>query len=184
MQLSETMSGEHPNYQILDDALSPSLYDALCELVQSPGWQFGHRSNSDGPEQFWWRPLDRDVEPHIALKELGPWLESTAAAGYRIQRIYANGQTAGLDGRIHQDSSQAGAFTLLVFLVSSWKPEWGGEFVLHPEGQDPIFIHPKPNRAVLFDGTIPHMGRAPARGCYELRVTLAFKLEENPTSST
>ena len=184
MQLSETMSGEHPNYQILDDALSPSLYDALCELVQSPGWQFGHRSNSDGPEQFWWRPLDHDVEPHIALKELGPWLESTAAAGYRIQRIYANGQTAGLDGRIHQDSAQAGSFTLLVFLVSSWKPEWGGEFVLHPEGQDPIFIHPKPNRAVLFDGTIPHMGRAPARGCYELRVTLAFKLEENPTSST
>ena len=29
MQLSVGMYEEHPNYQILDDALSPSLYDAL-----------------------------------------------------------------------------------------------------------------------------------------------------------
>ena len=178
MQLSVGMYEEHPNYQILDDALSPSLYDALRGLVQSPGWQFGHRSNSDGPEKFWWRPLNNDVEPHIALKELEPWLKSTIAAGYRIQRIYANGQTAGLDGRIHQDSEKPGAFTLLVFLLPDWKHEWGGEFVLHPEGEEPIYISPKPNRAVLFDGTIPHMGRAPARGCYELRITLAFKLEQ------
>lgn len=170
-------------YAVLDDALSPALFEALCQLMQTPGWQFGHRSNSDGPEQFWWRRLDEAVEPHIALKELENWLQTRAGDGYQIQRIYANGQTAGLDGRFHADSQQAGDFTLLVFAIPEWKPEWGGEFVLRPEGREPIYILPKPNRALLFDATIPHMGRGPNRGCYELRVSVAFKLEAQNVKS-
>ena len=88
-------SEEHPNYQILDDALSPSLYDAryvgwCSRLAGSTGTVLiAMVPSSSGGVRF-----DNDVEPHIALKELEPWLKSTIAAGYRIQRIYANGQTA------------------------------------------------------------------------------------------
>lgn len=38
-------------------------------------------------------------------------------------------------------------------------------------------MRPEPNRAVLFDSRILHAGRAPARACQDLRVTVAYKLE-------
>jgi hypothetical protein len=38
-------------------------------------------------------------------------------------------------------------------------------------------VHPRPNRAVLFDSRIIHAGRAPSRSCTTLRVRVAYKLE-------
>jgi SM-20-related protein len=36
-------------------------------------------------------------------------------------------------------------------------------------------VLPRPNRAVIFNGHIPHSARSPALNCDQLRVSIAFK---------
>ena len=59
----------------------------------------------------------------------------------------------------------------------SWHPNYAGETVFfNDEGTDIIgTVYPRPNRMVLFSGSIPHVARGVSRVCPELRITLMFK---------
>jgi SM-20-related protein len=62
--------------------------------------------------------------------------------------------------------------------IPEWSEAWGGETLYQDEkGEVIAAIRPAPNRAVLFDSTIPHAGTPPSRAFGGLRVTIAFKLK-------
>ena len=87
-----------------------------------------------------------------------------------VQRIYANGQTAGQCGTSHTDD---GDFTFLYYPCLEWKLEWEGHLVFPTDDR---IIKYKPNRAVLFSGNQLHYANAPNRCYNDLRISLAYKL--------
>jgi Rps23 Pro-64 3,4-dihydroxylase Tpa1-like proline 4-hydroxylase len=107
-------------------------------------------------------------------------IRSDTGIDWVLDRVYANGQTYGLSGSIHQDAEgvEPGQYyTLLYYANNEWRPEWGGHTIFTTE-QGIVTRYPTPNSMVFFDSTIPHAGMEPTRHCPELRVTVAFKLHK------
>jgi AraC-like DNA-binding protein len=102
--------------------------------------------------------------------------EQLVGAPLVVLRQYANGHTFGQGGSIHTDDRREGCFTLLYYPMAQWEPAWEGETAFYQNQQAFKTITPKPNRAVLFDARIPHVGRAPSRACTALCISMAYKL--------
>ena len=107
----------------------------------------------------------------------------------KVERIYANGQTASQCGTPHCDE---GDLTFLYYANLEWNVNWQGHliFMEHNENHIPSMgadfapndmetsriISYKPNRAVLFPGSIWHYADAPSKFFNGLRISLAYKL--------
>ena len=66
--------------------------------------------------------------------------------------------------------------TVLVYLNAEWMPNWGGETIFYDDKLDAKkIVSLKPGRVVMFDGRIPHTGRAPNRITPYNRYILAYK---------
>ena len=66
--------------------------------------------------------------------------------------------------------------TVLVYLNAEWMPNWGGETIFYDHNLDAAkVVSLKPGRVVMFDGRIPHTGRAPNRVTPYNRYILAYK---------
>lgn len=146
------------------------------KTLESSGWKFGHYSSSkthgdDFP--FWQLELTDDsfFSEHLLNK-----IQELTNRKFKLKRVYANGQTHGLVGSVHQDDNIEGTFTFLYYANPTWRSDWGGETTFFTE--EIINNFPFPNSAILFDSRIPHFGNDPNRKCSALRVTVAFKLEE------
>ena len=107
---------------------------------------------------------------------------------FLIKRIYANGQTATMCGVPHPDD---GDLTFLYYPNPFWHPEDQGHLVFLSSDTDAEevievgvqtkdevdrIVNYKPNRAVLFPGSIVHYSDAPHRKFNGLRISLAYKL--------
>ena len=92
-----------------------------------------------------------------------------------VERIYANGQTAGQCGTPHYDD---GDLTFLYYPNHEWNPNWQGHLIFFDKDGDEVskIVEYKSNRAVLFPGTIKHYADAPSRFFNGLRISLAYKL--------
>tara|TARA_B100000530_G_scaffold49121_1_gene27405 strand:- start:199 stop:702 length:504 start_codon:yes stop_codon:yes gene_type:complete len=92
-----------------------------------------------------------------------------------VERIYANGQTAGQCGTPHYDD---GDLTFLYYPNNEWNPNWQGHLIFFDKDGDEVskIVEYKSNRAVLFPGTIKHYADAPSRFFNGLRISLAYKL--------
>lgn len=95
--------------------------------------------------------------------------------------VYANGQTFDQDSPIHRDNlPKKPGKTVVLFCNEYWASTWGGELTFFDTNKNEIIqaILPKPGRAVIFDGEIPHRARAPTIDSRQLRTTIAFKTIE------
>ena len=91
-----------------------------------------------------------------------------------VERIYANGQTAGQCGTPHYDD---GDLTFLYYPSPLWEISWQGHLMFMGENDEVVrVVEHKANRAVLFPGTIKHYADAPSRFFNGLRISLAYKL--------
>jgi SM-20-related protein len=160
------------------------------------GWKFGWRSSYNKADSFmfWhrhfggYRHSGGDANPYDCEPELEPfpiilafwrYLASDLLRGHRLIRCYANGATYGSDGTLHTDSKVPGTYTCVYYPHSGWHPDWGGETVFFNQEKTDIIasVYPRPNRMLVFDGTIPHVARGVSRTCPVLRVTLMFKTD-------
>ena len=89
---------------------------------------------------------------------------------YSAIRMYFNGQSYGMDGSFHSDNCDK---TALIY-VSPYDREWGGFTQIGEE-----IIAPVTGRMIIFDGMTPHKGFPFSRQDCPMRITLAFKLNEN-----
>tara|TARA_R100001591_G_scaffold55834_1_gene65640 strand:- start:2726 stop:3607 length:882 start_codon:yes stop_codon:yes gene_type:complete len=94
------------------------------------------------------------------------------------KRAYASGY---LHGTIHDLHTDDGAdqynkvFTIMFYLNKVWNITYAGETVFLHNNEMITSVLPKAGRAVLFDGSIPHLARDPSRICSELRMVATFK---------
>ena len=95
----------------------------------------------------------------------------------RIYKWHINIHPTGFDGMMHEDNYQE-CPTFLYFLAPFWDPEWGGEFIIYDQNKEAIDVCSfKPDRMIIFNGSLKHRGVACTRLSSLLRVTLAFQTE-------
>jgi SM-20-related protein len=179
--------------QRIDNLLPAEGHKQIRLLLFRPGWQYGWKSNpTKDVFSFWHKHFAGARRPDLEgqydcdeelsrnsplLHGLWKFLQRTTLRGHTLVRCYANAQSYGSEGTLHTDSTAADSFTSIYYPGERWAPNWAGETVFFNKEETDVIdcIYPKPNRLVIFPGTIPHVARGVSRSCPMLRVTLMYK---------
>lgn len=186
---------------VFDNVLTLDKQADLYAFLNAPTWAFGWKSEARTDMFSFWhkhfagnaRPdhldqggLEKPYECASELSRSAPlvheqWLRVSRLVKEKhvLVRCYANGMPYGSDGSVHTDSVTDRSLTLVYYPHPNWHPNWGGETVLFNGNHTDIVasIYAKPNRLVVFPGTIPHAARGVSRACPVMRITLVFKIE-------
>ena len=179
----------------MDNFFEKELQNKIFEKIKFSKWSYTGGSlknpiwHADNLEQ------DKFFSDHV--KEL--ILNKLNLVNSKCIRIYANGQTGGMNGDPHIDD---GHLTFLYFTNPTWNVDWGGHLAFlnilgkmydgdeygnasqswHdwdyiPSGEDEIekVITYKPNRGVFFPSNIVHYAMAPHTFFQGMRISLAYK---------
>ena len=170
---------------IYDNFFSENIRNEIYDfLIKEPIWSF----NTGGTEtdRIWHADnLEKntyfnDFIFNIICEKLN--------RNFLVKRIYANGQTATMCGNPHQDD---GDLTFLYYPNPFWDVKDQGHLVFLKSDTEVAgggtrtevdrIVTYKPNRALLFPGSIVHYSDAPHRKFNGLRISLAYKLESVDT---
>jgi len=156
----------------------------IQEYIISQNWQFGHVSASNDDQtnykKFWIMTLRNDP---VFTQYFFEKVKKIIGKNFTLLDVYFNGQTHGLSGSWHKDSTNDNEYTFLYYSNTDWKIHWGGETIFEIDNVIHHFL-PIPNTGLLFPGNVWHFANGPSRDCYDLRTTLAFKLRDETQSST
>jgi SM-20-related protein len=194
-QSNEILEFSRSDIQIYDDLLNPDEQAALLQYLSLPGWGFGAYSDpSKDASRYWYKHFagyfnkvenNGDIEAELERNSplvFNMWkqIRDRIFSGHALVRCYANGYPFGSEGSVHMDANVSTHFTGLYYPHLAWDANYAGETVFFDRGCRDIIasIYPKPNRFVVFPGTIPHVARGVSRRCRDLRITLMFKTEK------
>jgi hypothetical protein len=157
------------------DFLTQEKYNELIKIVENLQWIYaGHSTLDTSGNRFWYSEL----MGHPFFTEWLSEIEKPINKKFKIDRLYANGQTLGQDGSWHVDSNDnKDGYTFLYYFNDFNDVSLIGETYFVVDGE-PVAITPIPNSAVLFHHKYKHKGMAPRKGYNDLRVTIAIKLTE------
>jgi SM-20-related protein len=181
--------------RVYDDVLALEDQRRLFDFLRAPSWAFGAYSESGAnPSRYWYKhfagvvrdgaqtldgqAFERELTDNAPLvAALWQVLKVRELAGHDLTRCYANGYPLGAEGGVHFDSNIETHFTAIYYPHLTWSPNYAGETVFfEKDGSDMLAsVYPKPNRLVVFPGTIPHAARPITRSCPDLRITLMYK---------
>jgi hypothetical protein len=174
--------------QIFNDFLDPAEIDICKDIINSHNWGYGHTSvRSNFLSIPFWNMKLYDNE---FLKEtIKSKIEKVTNKKFKVILLYANGQTYGQDGSFHQDgdfkeeNSNFKKYTFCLYLTDfpiELCDIIGGNFEIKiPNINDyTISINPIFNRGIFFPSYYFHRGNSFNRFTHELRVSIAWKLEE------
>lgn len=169
------------------------MNDFLHADAGPAGWKFGWKSHEKSTTaSFWHRHFAGFVSfsetPYNCESQLAGFpiihslwrkLATNLLQGHRLIRCYANGHTYGNEGTLHTDTDDPYNYTSIYYPHSEWFPNWAGETVFFNQEKTDILaaVYPRPNRLLVFDGSIPHIARGVSRNCPMLRITLMFKTD-------
>ena len=173
---------EGRDVRVYDGLLKASEIQGLTAALQNGAFT---RTEFARPETAAFRHwvLNIAIEAAAELPVYQPTLAAAAEfapqTAWRIYRCYCNHAAYGDMLFTHTDCPPgAGELTALWFITPEWNVEWGGETLFFDSSMDAqVAVSPRPGRLVLFDGTLPHVGRPPNRICYVPRYTFAYKLQ-------
>lgn len=172
------------------DGFIPVDGSDLQSLFAGHAWSFGWKSNGKRDVNSFWHKhfienQDKSSQQRRDLYCEGRFPEidriwnlvknHVGRPVEKLHRVYANGLTYGLEGRLHTDSAHCNDVTALIYVNPFWVPAWAGETLFFGENGLTEAVTPSPGRLILFNGTTPHVARAPSRDCPILRITLMFK---------
>lgn len=164
-------------YTIYDNFLTRDEMIFTENYFKRPIWEFGHTStDSNSPQKWFIATLDHLPFFTELLKEK---IEQLINLKCSIERVYANGQTILNDGSWHEDCSDHGYITALLY-VSDIKRQNVEQIKGHTEFKingNIISLEPIKNRLVVFDSNIVHRGLAPNVPGF-LRISVAWKLKK------
>jgi hypothetical protein len=154
-------------------------FQAVSKTYGAAGWRFGGNSVDDQGFKFWHLDLIND---EFFTKTMFEKICQDTDQDWDLHRVYANGQTYGLCGDLHEDVTNVEPgkyYTLLYYANPKWENNWGGYTVfIDPATGGTFSRYPTPNSMAFFDSTITHAGLEPTRHCTDIRVTVAFKLSK------
>lgn len=163
--------------QVVDNFLTDKDIQKVIESSRHFKWEFGKTTVKNQGFKFWDCILNDDdlFKTYIFEK-----IEEYFKKKFTIIRIYANGQTYGLDGDYHIDSHEADTYTCLLYIgdITHQDVETVDGYTLFKQGEKVICIEPICNRCVLFKSCIPHKALAPSRNSNVLRISIVYKLKE------
>lgn len=166
------------NIQLYNGVFTKEHHEYIvAQTLLGSSWQFSGYSNSPNGSKFWYMDLSNN---EVFTKTLLQRIEELTEQQFELDKVYANGQTHGLSGEMHQDVMGGdGTWRTFIYYVGpEWKPSWGGATAFHEAETGGIqLIYPTPNAGILFDSAIWHQGQEPTRACHELRITVAWKLK-------
>ena len=182
MQATRRHNIEGREIRVYDGLLTPAEIGALAAAFEAGAFT---RDEYARPETMAFRHwvLKISMDTAVQLPAYKPTLAAaadiTSGTPYRIHRCYCNHAAYGDMLFTHTDCEPGDRdYTALWYIAPEWDVEWGGETLFYNSGMDAeVAVTPRPGRLVVFDGTLPHVGRPPNRVCYAPRYTLAFKLE-------
>jgi len=158
--------------------------ELFFRVVYTNRWQFGQVSDNkiepNYPQWFqgFYNLKERDYHdsaPDI-VRTLGDrFMSQFCDDSYTMVRNMASANTFGLDGDIHTDWPHPGeSITGVLYTDKTWELNWGGETVFYFDefARASVYI---PRKIVVFDGSIPHIGKGPQRRCREMRNIMAFQ---------
>lgn len=184
------------NIVILDHVLGDERRRRIWDFLDQPGWKHGAYSAAgpDAPRYFYKHFAgyqksaheDRDAEANAAeLAMMAPlvaevWqdLLRKPLRHQRLSRCYANMLPAGIGGGVHLDSDCKDHLTAIYYPQPDWCADHGGETLFFNRQASEVIkaVVPKPDRLVIFPGTIPHAARPIYGGAPDAtRITLMFK---------
>ena len=169
---------------VFDDFLSPEELEKCRKILSTPNWEYGHTSTTQIANNlstpFWYMEL---VNYDFFTHQIKNKIEKTLNKKYRINRVYANGQTLGQDGIYHQDSINENDITFCIYITTVPKeclPDVNGHILFQiPKMENFIVgVEPLMNRAVSFPSVYYHKGTTFCRYVQNMRICVAFKLQE------
>lgn len=178
--------------QAIDNFLPPDEHQAVWAFLCEGGWSFGAYSKDDGAKYFYKHfagfrktgaedrapsQIEDELKAHPLLHAVWSRLTAGAFAGHQLSRCYANGMPPGTEGGLHLDSNLPSHLTAIYYPHMAWDADLAGETLFYNATRDEVLaaVYPKPNRMVIFPGTIPHVARPISTRARDMRITLMFK---------
>ena len=180
--ISQFISYNKPNIRFplekFSNFLSVTDFNKVASFViNSKNWELSNRSNDTTPN-FWYLDLTQEKFFSEYLLKI---IIDVCKRDFTLKRVYANGQTYGQDGCFHQDDTEPGSLTFLLYInliEDNFLEKWGGETQF--KTQEGIISHlPVTNSALLFDSRLWHRGLGPNRHVDIMRITIAWKLKHS-----
>ena len=157
------------------DVFEPHQIETIWNFLCENKWEFWHQSRNDSTNFFWYMHL---LDNEFFTEHLFSQIEKRIGKDFSINRVYANGQTFGLDGEFHIDDKDENAYTFLYYANKEWDLAWGGEtIIIDPEGKINT-VYPSPNLGVVFPSNWLHVGKSPSKQFSDL-ITIAYKLKKD-----
>lgn len=172
--IAEELPRSPPDIIKVKNFTSPDEWKIIQENMPSAPWllQGNSTSGTKDPDKFWYTDLSHnEFFSKILFEKIpnGPWT---------LERVYANGQTFGQNGKFHQDSQNHRCWTFILY-INPIDPddmnEWGGQTEFETNSGRFSQI-PEPNLGILFKSDIFHRGFGPSKKVSGLRITIAWKL--------
>lgn len=171
--IAEELPKSPPDIVKVKNFTSPEEWNSIQTNMPLAPWILqGNSTLGEEADKFWYTDLSHNEFFTNTLFERipnGPWI---------LERVYANGQTFGQNGKFHQDSTNPRCWTFLLYtnpIESNIINEWGGQTEF--ETNDGRFSQiPEPNLGILFKSDMFHRGFGPSKKVSGLRITIAWKL--------
>lgn len=169
---------------IFDDIFSRKEIIRFHELMSLSNFTFLHSSRFDTKKYREWMAdfLIDDFEGHIIhdkAKKIAEYF-SESKREIKCYNVFCNASTYGNQSFIHSDSYDKTNISVLYYVNSNWKSEWGGETIFFDKNQEArIAIGFKPGRFIVFDAEAIHRAGVPSRICPEVRLTLSIRFQNS-----
>jgi hypothetical protein len=182
---------DYGTVQVFDDAVPADIFKEIADAAPRLTWQWGWRSQLP-QARYWHHELLRGgvksntedrtdsirEHPIAGFAHYIDWLRSDVVPSEtKLLRYYLNSHTFGTDGSPHTDSERDDELTLVLFINTSWRAEYGGETVVFDAaGEIDKAVMPRANRLMTFPSNRVHAPRPLSKLFLGLRVVLVAKL--------
>ena len=174
------------NIKIYDQFLTSDELKICHQITSEHRWEYGHTSGQIGIyTPFWYMEL---IHNEFLKENIKHKIENITNKKFKVNRLYANGQTYGQNGSFHQDDTSEKSYTFCLYISPMDENiidniEGYIQFKIPEINPFIVELEPLCNRGILFPSNYFHRGNAFSRYVPNLRICIAWKLEELDISS-
>ena len=169
------------NIFVCDNFLNEDELEKATNIIRKRSWNYGHTSG-DIKERFltpFWTMNLNNNDYFVHIKSI---IEKHFSKKFKLVRVYAIGQTYGQNGSYHIDSDEPNTYTFCLYLTNIEKEaiDTAGGYIYFKlkDKQYNICYEPLFNRGIMFPSNIYHKGCAFNRYIMDMRICVAWKLQE------
>jgi hypothetical protein len=169
------------NIKIFDQFLTSDELHKCQQITSESTWKYGHSSTQVGIfTPFWYMEL---IHNDFLKEVIKRKIENITNKKFKVNRVYANGQTYGQTGQFHQDDTSEKSYTFCLYISPMEEKmidivEGYIQFKIPEINPFIVELEPLYNRGILFPSNYFHRGNAFSRYVPNLRICIAWKLEE------